>query len=360
MQIILIIGAVLLLVIFGLLLRVQSMVDVVRGSFNRRVGFSNQVNAALFVIFLVVGLGLFFWYSNEASKNYLPEASSVHGPDIDNMFWLTMYIITAVFILTHLLLFTFPYFYQFKETNKAAFYPDNHKLEFVWTIIPAIVLTILVLGGYKVWSEVTAPAPAQAVTFEIVGKQFNWILRYPGKDGVLGKHNFRKIDATNSLGIDFTDKNSFDDFMPGEIHIPKGVPVKFVIRSRDVLHSVFAIHFRQKMDAVPGMPTSFWFTPTKTTADMRAETGNPNFNYEIACTEVCGSGHFGMKAKIVVDEPEDYAKWANEQASFLAQNPDYIKDVPEGLRSLAELQLPKQEVAAADTTTVEKAAASIK
>lgn len=342
MTVIIIIGVVLLLVIFGLLLRVQNMVDVVRGSFGKRVGFSNQVNAFLFLVFLVVGLGLFFWYSNEATQYYLPEASSEHGPSIDNMFWTTMAIITIVFIGTHLLLLTFPYLYQFKETRKAAFFPDNHKLEFVWTIIPAIVLTVLVLGGYKVWSDVTRPAPEGHLTLEIVGKQFNWILRYPGKDGELGKHNFRKIDATNSLGLDFSDEKSLDDFMPGEIHIPKGKPVKFVIRSRDVLHSVFAIHFRQKMDAVPGMPTHFWFTPTKTTADMRAETGNPNFNYEIACTEVCGSGHFGMKAKIVVDEPEDYQKWLDAQQSFLSQNPDYMKDVPDALKPLAEQQLPKQ------------------
>jgi cytochrome c oxidase subunit 2 len=357
MTTILFIGAILLLVIFGMLLKVQSMVDVVRGSFTKRAGFSNQVNAVLFLIFLVVGLGLFYWITVDSRQYYLPEAASEHGPKIDNQFWTTMIIITIVFVGTHLLLFTFPYLYQFKESRKATFFPDNHKLEFVWTIIPAIVLTILVLGGYKVWSEVTSPAPANHISFEIVGKQFNWMLRYPGKDGILGKHNFRKIDATNTLGIDFTDKNALDDFMPGEIHIPVGIPVKFNIRSRDVLHSVFAIHFRQKMDAVPGMPTSFWFTPTKTTADMRAETGNPNFTYEIACTEVCGAGHFGMKSKIVVDEPEDYAKWLETQQSFLSQNPDYIKDVPENLRSLAEQQLPKQ--AATDSTTVVKAAASI-
>jgi len=342
MTTILFIGALLLLVIFGMLLKVQSMVDVVRGSFTKRVGFSNQVNGMLFVLFFIVGFGLFFWYSNDATKNYLPEASSAHGPILDQMFWTTMIIITIVFVVTHVLLFFFPYLYQYRECRKATFYADNHKLEFVWTIIPAIVLTILVLGGYKAWTDVTSPAPKGHITLEIVGKQFNWILRYPGKDGVLGKHNFRKIDATNSLGIDFTDKNSLDDFMPGEIHIPKGIPVKFVIRSRDVLHSVFAIHFRQKMDAVPGMPTSFWFTPTKTTEDIRAETGNPNFVYEIACTEVCGAGHFGMKQKIVVDEPEDYAKWLEGQQSFLAQNPDYIKAVPENLKSLAEQQLPKQ------------------
>lgn len=356
---VLIIAAVVILVILSLLVRVSNLVDVVKGSHTKRAGYSNQVNAFLFLVFLVVGLGLFIWYSFEASKNYLPEASSEHGPMLDYMFWQTMVIITIVFIATHLLLFTFPYLYQFKETRKASFYPDNHKLEAIWTIVPAIVLTVLVLGGYKAWSEVTGPAPSNHITVEFVGKQFNWIIRYPGSDGSLGKYNFKKIDAVNSLGIDFTDKASFDDFMPAEIRIPKGVPVKFVIRSRDVLHSVFAIHFRQKMDAVPGMPTSFWFTPTKTTAEMRDELQNAKFDYEIACTEVCGQGHFGMKSRIVVVEPEEYDQWLKEQTPFLVQNPDYMKDVPSNLKDLAKSFMPVAEGTATDSSTVVKSQAGI-
>jgi cytochrome c oxidase subunit 2 len=121
--------------------------------------------------------------------------------------------------------------------------------------------------------------------------------------------------------------------------LPKGVPVQLKIRARDVLHSVFMPHFRVKMDAVPGMPTTFWFTPTKTTEEMRSELGNPDFNYELACTEVCGRGHFGMRKLIIVHEPEDFKKWLKEQESFLSRNPDYLKKVPDGLKKLAALQI---------------------
>src|SRR5690606_18298201 len=113
----------------------------------------------------------------------------------------------------------------------------------------------------------------------------------------------------NEFGLDFTDRSSFDDFIPRELYLPKGRPVEIKIRARDVLHSFYLPHFRVKMDAVPGMPTRFGFTPTKTTEEMREETGNPDFNYELACAEVCGRGHFSMRMIVVVLEPEEYDKW---------------------------------------------------
>lgn len=355
-----IIGALLILGVIAMLFRVSRLVDVLRGSHQNRADGSNGFNAVMFPVFGIVMFGLFFWYSDRAQQYYLPAPSSAHGADIDFMFWLTMGVITLVFIATHILLFSFPYIYQYKENRKATFYPDNHKLELIWTVIPGITLSLLVFTGFKVWTEVTQDAPQGHEVVEIVGKQFNWILRYPGKDGELGKYNFKKIDDVNSLGIDMNDKRGYDDFMPQEIHIPVGKPVKFNIRARDVLHSVFAFHFRQKMDAVPGMPTSFWFTPTKTTADMRAELKNPNFNYEIACTEVCGRGHFGMKVLVVVDEPEDYEKWKAGQQGFLAKNPDYISQVPEANMSYAKTFLPaeKQDSSATASTPAMGAAAA--
>jgi cytochrome c oxidase subunit 2 len=123
--------------------------------------------------------------------------------------------------------------------------------------------------------------------------------------------------------------------MPRELHIPVGKPVEFRIRARDVLHSVFAPHFRLKMDAVPGMPTRFWFVPTKTTAEMRIETGNPDFNYEIACAEVCGRAHFSMRLIVVVEEPEEYEKWKAEQEPWLSRFPTYLSKVPDNLKELA-------------------------
>lgn len=326
---------ILLLIIFFLLVRVGSLLSILKGSYNKRVGSSNSINAVLFPIFFIVGLALIFWSASKFSEFYLPKPASEHGIITDNLFWIITIIIMIAFVATNVLLFYFPYKYQYKEDRKAFFYPDNHKLEIIWTVIPAIVLTVLVIYGYKTWTDITAPAPKDAVVLEITGKQFNWIVRYPGKDGKLGTYNYKMIDATNEVGIDFSDKSSYDDFLPREIHIPKGKPVQFKIRARDVLHSVFLPHFRQKMDAVPGMPTTFWFTPIYTTDEMKSITGKSDFKYELACTEVCGKGHFGMKYLLVVDEPEDFEKWYSSQEAFLKKNPEYLANIQLDTKNIA-------------------------
>jgi len=178
-------------------------------------------------------------------------------------------------------------------------------------------------------------APEQSEVVEIMGYQFAWKARYPGPDNKLGKRNYQLTTAVNEFGMDFSDKASFDDFVPREIHLPVNKPVLFRIIARDVLHSVFAPHFRLKMDAVPGMPTQFWFVPTKTTKQMREELGDPDFNYEIACAEVCGRGHFSMKMIVVVEEEEEYRQWYASQEPWLKKNPDYLEKTPEPLRELA-------------------------
>ena len=332
-------GLILLVGIFGLLYRVITLVGIAKGESNKRVGMSNTVNALLFPISFIVGGFLIFWSYADAREFFLPEAASVHGVETDFLFWLTLGIVFAAFFITHVLLFFFPYMYRFKESKSAYFYPHNDKLEVVWTIIPAVVMAVLVLLGWLTWRDITSEPPAEdLVEFEIMGKQFNWQVRYPGKDGSLGRYDYQKIDATNSMGIDFSDPNAMDDFTPREIHIPKGKNVMLRIRARDVLHSVFMPHFRVKMDAVPGMPTNFWFTPTKSTAEMRAELGNPEFDYELACTEVCGGGHFAMRMKIVVDEPEEFEKWANEQESWSSLNQDYISNLDLEDKSLVSVK----------------------
>jgi cytochrome c oxidase subunit 2 len=123
-----------------------------------------------------------------------------------------------------------------------------------------------------------------------------------------------------------------------ELHLPVGKEVLLKIRAKDVLHSVFLPHFRVKMDAVPGMPTQFKFKPTMTTQEMRDKLGNQAFNYEMACTEICGRGHFSMRFPVVVDTQEDYEKWKKSQEAWLKQNPDYMKKVPEGLRESAMIK----------------------
>jgi cytochrome c oxidase subunit II len=157
----------------------------------------------------------------------------------------------------------------------------------------------------------------------------------------------------NPMGVDFADENTYDDFSSTtEMHIPVGKNVELKIRARDVLHSVFIPHMRVKMDAVPGMPTKFWFKPTKTTDDMRSELGDENFDYVIACTEICGKSHFGMKLKLVVDDYPTYLKWKASQKTMLAENPDLMSKVPDNMKAKAMKYLPQVEAAPAEIASV--------
>lgn len=333
------VGLLLVLSIIWMVYRIQTLVSVVKGSDKKIASGSNKVNAILFILFLLGTGVLMFWYSIKEFDNYELPVASEHGVVTDQLFWITMAVTGVVFLITHVLLFVFPYKYQYREDRKATFYPDNNKLEIVWTAVPAVVLAGLVISGWMAWSDITAPAPEKAHVVEIMGYQFAWEVRYPGKDNVLGDYDYRLITPSNSHGVDFNDKNALDDFPSPKVVIPKGEPVLFKIRARDVLHSVFAPHMRLKMDAVPGMPTRFWFVPTKTTAEMREETGNPEFEYEIACTEICGRGHFGMKKVIEVVEPEAYQKWYSEQKTFVQQNPALTAGLTTEAKELAEIQI---------------------
>jgi cytochrome c oxidase subunit 2 len=334
-----VIGVVLLISIIWMVYRIQTLVSVVKGSDKRVAAGSNKVNAFLCLVFLVGMGGLMFWYSIKEFDNYQLPIASEHGVVTDRLFWITMAITGAVFLITHILLFWFGYKYQYKEAERAAYYPDNNKLEVIWTLVPALVLTVLVVTGWTAWSDITDPAPENAQEVEILGYQFAWEIRYPGKDQQLGEFDYRLISGINSRGINFSDKNSLDDFGSQNVVIPKGEPVLFRIRARDVLHSVYVPHMRLKMDAVPGMPTRFWFVPTKTTAEMREELGDEDFEYELACAELCGNGHFTMRKVVTVLEPDEFQKWMAEQPTFIEQDPDLIADLPDDLKELAAIQI---------------------
>ena len=342
------IAVVLALVVLGRLTGVIKGLNPTTSDSDLEPGKANRINGAMFIIVGVLGFIAIAWSYLHSEKFYLPEASSVHGRRTDDLFWFSMGLLTIPFVLVNAVLFFFAWKYQHKSGKRATFYPENHRLEMVWTIIPAVVMAVLVLTGWKAWSDITSEAPEDAEVIEITGKQFGWIARYGGADdNKLGNYDYRLIDAQNEVGIDFTDENSFDDFTnPSELHIPANRPVLLKIRARDVLHSVFIPHMRVKMDAVPGMPTKFWFVADKTTAEMRAETGNPEFKYEIACTEVCGQGHFGMKIVLVVDDEESYQKWISEQQPFLKTYPEYLDKVPANLRAKAAKYVGEQTASA--------------
>ncbi|MEA5457911.1 cytochrome c oxidase subunit II [Arcicella sp. LKC2W] len=311
---------------------------------------ANNANAIGFIVFLVLGSIGAAWSFLYSKPDLLPVAASDHGLITDKMFWVSMGVITFAFFVTNALLFIFPFLYRYKKGNVATFYPVNHKLELIWTVIPAIVMAVLVFTGWRTWRDITSQAPDNAVVIEVTGHQFGWYVRYSGNDdNKLGNNNYKLIDATNSVGIDYTDEKSFDDFTANEMHLPKGVPVLLKIKAQDVLHSVYLPYQRVKMDAVPGMPTKFWFVPNKTTDEMRYITGNPDFNYKLNCTEICGSGHFGMAITVFVDEPEDYAVWCKQQKPFLTQNPDFLAKVPEKLKGKAQKYI-EAPAAASDST----------
>lgn len=342
--------------------KTQTLLKGVKGDSEQSeevVDSANNINAiGLFVFWILSVVGI-FWSFFYAKKDFLiaygdiPSAASVHGKETDYWFWFGMAVVTASFLVVNTVLFYFPLKYRYNKKRTAHFYPHNNTLEIVWTLIPAVVMAGLVFTGLRVWNKVMSEAPKDAEVIEIMGKQFGWQVRYGGVDnGKLGNYNYKLIDdaAGNEFGVDFTDENSFDDFTnSSEIHIPKGKPVLLKIRARDVLHSVFIPHMRVKMDAVPGMPTKFWFIADKSTADMQGELGNPNFKYEIACTEVCGRSHFAMKLILVVDEPADYEKWKKEQKSLLASKPEFLEKVPASLKAKAMKYLPSE--AAPDSTT---------
>ena len=338
MTLIIVFGVVLVLVILYLIFRISNLVGIAKGSEEESFAKSNRIHALLFVLFGVFGLGGFFWYSFTHFDSYTLPVASVHGSWTDSLFWITMGITVVAFTIISIVKFAFIYQYQYKEGRKATYFADNHYLELAWTIIPAIVLAVLIFTGLRAWNDITSPASADAEVIEIVAQQFAWTARYTGKDNVLGDVHYQKIDAVNEFGLVLSDNKTFDDFKSLTLHIPKGKEVLLKIRAKDVLHSVFLPHFRVKMDAVPGMPTQFKFTATKTTQEMRDELSNPEFNYELACTEICGKGHFTMKMSVVVDTEEEYESWKKEQEPWLKQNPDYLKNVPAGLRESAMIK----------------------
>jgi cytochrome c oxidase subunit II len=246
------------------------------------------------------------------------------GQKIDLMLYITIGVTGVVFVITQVLLFWFSFKYQEKDDRKAFYFPHNTKLELLWTTVPAIFLTVLVVFGLKYWFKMTGDAPKDAVVVEVTGHQFAWEFRYPGSDNILGKKNFKLTKGANSLGVDFNDPASLDDVhVSATMHIPVNRPVKFVINAQDVIHDVGLSHFRMKMDAVPGIPTTLWFTPLYTTEEMKVRSGNPNFVYEISCDQMCGKGHFSMRGVIIVESEADYKAWLG------TQKPEYYTVYPD-------------------------------
>jgi cytochrome c oxidase subunit 2 len=283
----------------------------------------NRVNGALFAIFLVVGLYGVYWEYTVHGNMILPEAASEHGERIDSMFNITLIITTIVFIATHIVLFAFAYFYKNTGKRKAYYYPHNNALERIWTIIPALVLTVLVLMGFLTWRSIfykIKDPNNKPLSIEVTSSQFAWAIRYPGGDGIVGVKNYKLIDGNNALGVDLKDANALDDQIADEVVLPINKPVRFILTSKDVLHSFYMPHFRVQLNTVPGMTSFFEFTPTITSADMKTKTNDPKFEYVLLCAKICGAGHYMMQRKVRVVTQEEYNAWIKEQDTYVTDD----------------------------------------
>ena len=296
--------------IIGKVLRVYELTGELQGK--KAKSYWQNIQGSLFIVALVAGLYGVYWSYKVQGAMSMTIAASEHGERIDTMFYVTLVITTIVFILTHILLFGFSFQYRGSDTRKAYFYPHNNAIERLWTIIPAITLTVLVVFGFVTWRSITNVSKEdqdKALKVEVVGEQFKWNIRYSGSDNVIGKRNFTMITPTNGLGIDFKDPKSWDDKLAGEIVLPVNKSVRFAIGSKDILHSFYIPDFRVQVNAVPGMPTSFQFTPKYTTQQMRDKLNDQAFNYILLCAKICGAGHYNMQAKVTVLSEEEYKAW---------------------------------------------------
>ncbi|MBZ5858973.1 cytochrome c oxidase subunit II [Flavihumibacter profundi] len=287
---------------------------------------NNRINGFLLLAFMILGLIGVYWCNELFKGRILGEAASDHGEKIDTMLYITIALTGVVFVITQILLFYFAFKYQHSEKRKAYYFPHDNRLEVLWTVVPAIALTILVGFGLFYWFKITGDPPKDATVVEVTGKQFGWVFRYPGKDKVFGKKYYKNIDEgkSNQLGLIWDDQAAHDDVVTNEaLYLVVNKPVKIIINSRDVVHDLGLVHFRMKMDAVPGTPTTMWFTPKFTTAEMKEKTGNPDFEYEISCDQMCGKGHYSMKGIVKVVSAAEYALW------LAKQKPNYVMVFPD-------------------------------
>jgi cytochrome c oxidase subunit II len=272
------------------------------------------------IVFMVVCfLGMIF-FTIDAKKYLLPIAASKHGVLTDSYLYINFGLISVVFFITQFLLFYYTFKYRHKKGEKAYYYPVDHKLEFIWTVIPAVVLLGLIVYGLKLWINITAPAPADAMVIEVYGKQFDWTVRYSGEDNKLGYSNFKLITDENPLGVDFKDANAKDDKITKELHLPVNSKIIFKFHSRDVIHSAYMPHLRAQMNVVPGMTTEFFVEPTITTDSMRLITNNPKFDYVVLCNKICGVAHYNMRMKLVIEDAQSFRTWYKNQQYVISRD----------------------------------------
>jgi cytochrome c oxidase subunit 2 len=257
---------------------------------------------------------------------YFPPGISTYSKALDDLFILVYWISVAIFLLVQITLVTFIFKYRTRPGHKSIYYHGNNVVEFIWTLAPTVLFAGLGLYSDEMWKvmKYSSRVPSPDVEIDVVGQAFNWHARYPGADGILGKRHARYRTAQNLFGIDPTDPKGKDDIvLTGEFNLPMNKNIVVHLSSVDVLHSYFLPNFRIKQDAVPGSWIDVWFNGTKAG------------KYELACAELCGSGHYAMRGVLNLQSDADFAVWmdaknAAKKAVLAAEaaNPQAAAPVP--------------------------------
>lgn len=247
-------------------------------------------------------------FAQSTSLYWAPENVTQGGRAIDGIlnaiFWLTV----SVFFATQITYVIYIIRYRKRPGVKAQYSHGNNTLEVIWTAIPVAIFLGLAIYGNDVWSKLHSDPPADAVKVNISAYQFGWDFRYAGADGKLGQISVDKISLDNKFGVDPLDEAGKDDFTTTELVIPANKAVSLLLNTRDVIHSFYVPSFRLYQDIVPGRTISWvWFVVEK------------EGNLELACSQLCGTGHYNMKAPIKVLSQEEFDKWYQEKAKAAAE-----------------------------------------
>jgi cytochrome c oxidase subunit 2 len=264
----------------------------------------------LFCVALLLLAGAFDVLAEVRETNlyWAPEAATVGAKKIDTLLNFIFYLTAAVFVLTQTVYIYYLVKYRKRPGSKAYYSHGNNKLEIIWTAIPTAIFLGLVIYSNRLWSELHSPPPEDSVKVDVVSYQFGWDMRYAGADGQLGKVDVHSYSVDNKFGLVPGDAAGDDDFSSTELVIPVNKPVHIYLHSRDVIHSFYVPQFRLYQAAVPGRTIAWvWFEPTRTG------------NFELACSQICGSGHYNMKAPIRVVTQEEFEKWQSGKIQAKAE-----------------------------------------
>jgi cytochrome c oxidase subunit 2 len=251
----------------------------------------------------------------------MPPAASAHAGEIDQMMVLVHWLMLVLFVGWGAFFLYVLVKFRRGANPKANYLGAKGKLSKGLEVAVAVVeVVLLVFYAIPAWARrvQNLPSESEAVVVRVVGQQFAWEVHYPGPDGKFGRTDVKLVSADNPLGLDRSDPDAKDDFnSENQLHVQVNRPVLVHLSSKDVIHSFGLYEMRVKQDAVPGLQIPVWFIPTVSTAEMRARTGKADFDYEIACSQLCGLGHFRMRGFLVVDSADDYQKFIADQEKEL-------------------------------------------